>query len=154
MAENDTNLPGGLPPKPAESPKVQPKKETVRISLPPKPAPSATIKLPTMPSAPAAPAAPPSAPGVAAAHAPVPPTSGARPPLGVAPPGGTRPATRGPAARPIGPAPAAGMRPAPGAALAAAPKAMVSGLDIGLAVAAAVLGLGAVAYTWFNLYMN
>ncbi len=153
MAENDTNAPGGLPPRPAEAPKVQPKKETVRISLPPKPTPSATIKLPTMPSAPAVPPAPPTSTGLsAAAPAMPPPTSGARP-LGVAPPGVARPATRGPASRPIGPAPAAGMRPAP-AVPAAPPKKVVSGVDIGLAIAAAVLGLGAVAYTWFNLYMN
>jgi hypothetical protein len=36
MAENNPNTP--TPPKPAEASKVQPKKETVRISLPPKPA--------------------------------------------------------------------------------------------------------------------
>ena len=49
MAENLPTSPGGaLPPKPAESSKVQPKKETVRINLPPKPTSAPTIKLPTL----------------------------------------------------------------------------------------------------------
>ena len=38
---------GAVPPKPAEAAKVQPKKETVRISLPPKQTAAPTIKLPT-----------------------------------------------------------------------------------------------------------
>jgi hypothetical protein len=76
MAENIPSLPGGaVPPKPPEGSKIQPKKETVRINLPPKPSAAPTIKLPTLPpggpsagapvfsvpshaSAPAAPAAP------------------------------------------------------------------------------------------------
>ena len=37
MSEPNPNPPaGGVPPKPAEAAKVQPKKETVRITLPPK----------------------------------------------------------------------------------------------------------------------
>src|SRR6266571_523783 len=66
MAENDPNPPpGAVPPKPSEAAKVQPKKETVRISLPPKPA--ATIKLPTLPGGPPSTSAsrPAGAPGLA-----------------------------------------------------------------------------------------
>jgi hypothetical protein len=51
MADNlPPNLPpgGALPPK-KETGKVQPKKETVRINLPPKPTAAPTIKLPTLP---------------------------------------------------------------------------------------------------------
>jgi hypothetical protein len=46
MADNNPNQPtSSVPPKPAEAAKVQPKKETVRISLPPKPA-APQVKLP------------------------------------------------------------------------------------------------------------
>jgi len=65
MADNSPTVPGGaMPPKPVESAKVQPKKETVRINLPPKPTSAPTIKLPTL-----APGAPSSA-STAAAPAP------------------------------------------------------------------------------------
>ena len=50
-----------MPPKPAEASKVQPKKETVRINLPPKPTSAPTIKLPTL-----APGTPPASSGSAA----------------------------------------------------------------------------------------
>ena len=50
MSENIPNKPGALPPKPSEISKVQPKKETVRINLPPKAMTSPTIKLPTLSS--------------------------------------------------------------------------------------------------------
>jgi len=44
------NVPAGaVPPPKKETGKVQPKKETVRISLPPKPSTAPTIKLPTLP---------------------------------------------------------------------------------------------------------
>jgi len=44
------NVPAGaVPPPKKETGKVQPKKETVRISLPPKPSAAPTIKLPTLP---------------------------------------------------------------------------------------------------------
>ena len=67
MAENTPNVPSGpgavpppppkpvmpvgatpaaAPPKPGESGKIQPKKETVRINLPPKPTAAPTIKIP------------------------------------------------------------------------------------------------------------
>src|SRR5213078_382444 len=57
MADNIPNPPSGaVPPKPAEAAKVQPKTETVRINLPPKPTAAPTIKIPAP-----APAAPPAA---------------------------------------------------------------------------------------------
>lgn len=87
MAEIPSNIPGapqGAEPMKKSTGKVQPKKETVRINLPPKPSAAPTIKLPTLPpggptgvpmsSAPAAAAAPaaaPAAPRAAAAPAPM-----------------------------------------------------------------------------------
>src|SRR3982751_7017765 len=92
MAENVPNPPGGtpVPPKPGESANPQVKKQTVRISLPPKP--TATIKLPTLPGgAPAAagasPASAPPPTGHAAPHAP--PPSAARPAPPAPPAGAT-----------------------------------------------------------------
>ncbi len=147
MSENNPITPGeSVPPKPPEAAKVQPKKETVRISLPPKPTSSPTIKLPTMPAGgPAAPAAPGAA--AAAPPAPRPPTAGAptlsvagaAPAAAAAAPAG-RPATNtgAPAARPPGtPAPA----PRP---VASGGARKISGLDMGLGIAAAVVGVGAV----------
>jgi hypothetical protein len=121
MAENIPNLPGGaVPPKP-ETSKIQPKKETVRINLPPKPSAAPTIKLPTLPQG--GPSVAPPAP------LPPPPTSsGAR---AAAPATQSRPAAQ----RPVAPA----QRPV------AAPT--VSGLDKGLAIAAAVVALAAVGAT-------
>jgi hypothetical protein len=47
---NISGAPGGaVPPPKKETGKVQPKKETVRINLPPKPSAAPTIKLPTLP---------------------------------------------------------------------------------------------------------
>ena len=156
MAENEPNSPGGtptplppggVPPRPGDAAKIQPKKETVRISLPPKPSATATIKLPSIPGGPApsvaapAPAAPalskPLTPAPAAAPAPPrPPTSGA-PSAPTAPRPPT--STGSPAPRPPGaPAP----RPPAHAPVPAAKR--VSGLDVGLAIAAAVIGIGAV----------
>jgi translation initiation factor IF-2 len=71
---DDLKLPAGAVPPPAAGSKVQPKKETVRISLPPKTAAKETVRLELPPRsaaaaapAPAAPAAPrPAAPAVAA----------------------------------------------------------------------------------------
>jgi hypothetical protein len=132
MAENTPNPLGGpaVPPKPAEAAKVQPKKETVRINLPPKPTASPTIKLPTLaPGAPApavaAPVAAPAAPRAAAAApaaAPVAPARAAAPAIAAAAP---KPVAAAPAPRPMA-------------------VAGLSGLDKGLAIAAAVLGLAAV----------
>jgi hypothetical protein len=74
MADN-LKLPAGAAPPPAAGSKVQPKKETVRISLPPKPAAKETVRLELPPRAAAgaapAPAAPrPAAPATPAAPAP------------------------------------------------------------------------------------
>jgi hypothetical protein len=53
MADIPTNIPGtpggAVPPLKKETGKVQPKKETVRINLPPKPSTAPTIKMPTLP---------------------------------------------------------------------------------------------------------
>lgn len=145
MADNPNTPTGGLPPKPGDAAKVQPKKETVRISLPPKPSATATIKLPSIPAGSA-----PAAPGV-----------------GVAPPAPSAPLTPAPSASPLvprpptastTPAPAASRpptsmgapapkQPVPSTARPLAPATVVkriSGLDVGLAIAAAVVGLGAV----------
>ncbi len=130
MAENIPNMPGGaVPPKP-ETSKIQPKKETVRINLPPKPSAAPTIKLPTLP--PGGPSVSPPSP------LPPPPTAG-----------GHAAPTRA-AAAPITSAPSA-QRPAQRApARPAAPT--VSGLDKGLAIAAAIAALAAVGVTAFLVW--
>ncbi len=132
MAENIPNAPGGaLPPK-KETGKVQPKKETVRINLPPKPSAAPTIKLPTLP--PGGPS------GAAAAAAPAPAFSTAAAPA----PKAAAPAPRAVAA----PTAAAAPRPAPAPVVVAQGP---SGLDVGLAIAAAVMGLaalGSTVYMW------
>ena len=146
MSENPTSVPpGALPPKPAEAAKIQPKKETVRINLPPKPTSSPTIKLPTLPAG----GPPPPSIGVPAAA----PTTA---PRAVAPPAP-------PAARPAAAAPAAttAQRPAAPSGAAPAPRPApapvvvgVSGLDKGLAIAAMVISLaslGSVIYLAFIL---
>ena len=140
MSENNPITPeGSVPPKPPEAAKIQPKKETVRISLPPKPTSSPTIKLPTLPAG--GPAA--AAPAGGTMQPPRPPTAGA-PGLAVAgaapAAAASRPATNtgAPVSRPAG-VPAGAPRPA-----ASAGSRKVSGLDIGLGIAAAVVGLGAI----------
>ena len=142
MADNNPNIPVGpgatppAPPKASESGKIQPKKETVRINLPPKPTAAPTIKIPApsaihaaasaAPAAAAAPAAPAAAPA-----APRPLAPAAAP---AAPAAASRPA---PASAPPTPAPA---RPAP------APVYTTGGYDTVdkvLAIAAAVVALAA-----------
>jgi hypothetical protein len=117
MAENNSVPPSGaVPPKPIEAAKVQPKKETVRINLPPKPTAAPTIKIP-------APAAP-----MAAKSAATPPAVPASAPAAAPPAAPARPVVATPQMRP-----------------AAAPRAAavsgVSGLDKALAIAAAVIGV-------------
>lgn len=111
------------PPRPAEAAKVQPKKETVRINLPPKPTAAPTIKIPS-PSAISA-----AAPAAAAPVAAAPAASSA------APAATQRPA---PAAAPV-----AAAAPKPGPAPIAARPAVIAGgpdgIDKGLAIAAAVV---------------
>ena len=82
MADIPQNIPGApvgaVPPVKKETGKVQPKKETVRINLPPKPSTAPTIKLPTLP--PGGPTGAPSAaplPGTAAKTSPAPATAAA-----------------------------------------------------------------------------
>src|SRR6187455_36162 len=128
MADIPSNIPGapqGAEPMKKETGKVQPKKETVRINLPPKPTAAPTIKLPTLP------------PGaqIGAPTAPMAPA-----PAAAAPAAAPRAAAAAPAAAPR---PAAPM-PSPRAAAPVAPAARtVSGLDTGLAVGAMVLAIAA-----------
>jgi hypothetical protein len=129
MADNIPSIPGGVPPKPEQS-KVQPKKETVRINLPPKPSAAPTIKLPTLP-----PGGPTAAPGAPA----------------FTPPAPSAPAPRPATAAPVSavPQPRAQQRPAP------APVAAISGLDKGLAIAAAVAAVAAVGTTvWMMMILQ
>lgn len=136
MAENIPNVPAGAVPPKKETGKVQPKKETVRINLPPKPTAAPTIKLPTLP--PGGPTGAASIPSVAsAAAAPAP---------AAAPRASSAPVAQRPAA-----APAPAQRPAPARAAAAAPT--VSGLDVGLAIAAMVTGLAALASVLYLAFM-
>ncbi len=135
MAENLPSPPSGaVPPKPAEAAKIQPKKETVRINLPPKPTAAPTIKIPA-----------PAASVSVAAAAPVAPNAGTHAPASVSAPPAT-PSTPPPppaaTARPVAAAPAMSAAPRPiMAARQAAPA--VSGLDKGLAIAAAVISVAA-----------
>ncbi len=135
MPDNIPNIPGGaVPPKP-ETSKIQPKKETVRINLPPKPSAAPTIKLPTLP------------PGGPSVAAPPPSSVGAPPPSSTghaAPPrASAAPITSAPTGPRPSSQPRAAMKPA-------APT--VSGLDKGLAIAAAVVGLVAVGATAYIVW--
>lgn len=140
------NLPSGaVPPKPAEAVKVQPKKETVRINLPPKPTASPTIKLPTLPTGTPPPqtasAAAPTATGAAPTTSPKPPT----------------PPTGGTAARVA--APQTGQRSGVSAPAVPAPRqappsvSVISGLDRGLAIAAAVASVAALGMVIFLAFI-
>jgi hypothetical protein len=113
MADDASNAP-------SEASKVQPKKETVRINLPPKPTAAPTVKIPAPAPAAAAPA-----------------SAGATQKLPAAAP----PAPKAPAAPKAGGAP----RPAP----AMTPRAKksvptISGADKGLAIAALVVSVAVV----------
>ena len=121
MADTPPNIsPGAVLPPKKETGKVQPKKETVRINLPPKPSAAPTIKLPTLP-----PGGPTGAPGAMPA------------PAVAAPPIAAPRATAAPVA-PAAVRPAQPIRRAPVAAPA------ISGLDQALAIAAGVAGLFAI----------
>jgi hypothetical protein len=111
--------------------KVAPKKETVRITLPPKPSAAPTIKLPTLP-----PGGPTGAPSV------IPLSSAAKAPPPVAAPR----ATAAPAAAPRATTAPAVQRPAP----AAAPT--VGTLDKILAIAAMVAALFAVGSALYLMF--
>ena len=131
-----------VPPRPPEAAKVQPKKETVRIALPPKPTAAPTIKLPALPPTGAAPTAagaptaarPASAPAAAAtAQVPRPPS----PPTAAA---AKAPGTS--VAKPPAPAPAKAPMPPPAARPASSAR-TVGSLDTALAVVAMIIGIAA-----------
>ena len=127
-----------MPPKPAEAAKVQPKKETVRINLPPKPTSAPTIKLPTL-----SPSGPPTAAGTAA------------PVAQSAAPAAPRAAAPAPSAAPArAAAPAAARQPASPAAAPRAVAYSVPGVGIGkldklLAIVAVVFVLAAIGSCLF-----
>jgi hypothetical protein len=130
---------GAVPPPKKETGKVQPKKETVRINLPPKPTAAPTIKLPTLPpggptgAARAAPRAP-SPTGATTLRSSAAPAAAAR--TAAAAPS-TAPATQ---SRPVAAAPAA---------------ARISTFDKILAIAACVTALAAVGTTvWMMMILN
>jgi hypothetical protein len=124
---------------------VQPKKETVRINLPPKPTAAPTIKLPTLPPG-----------GPTGASSPVPAVVGA--PVAIAPPSGLR--TAAAAAAPIakpGAAPAAGTRPGATTPRPGVPPAApsIKLLDKALIIAACITSLIAVGgVTWVFLTLK
>jgi hypothetical protein len=132
--------PAGAEPMKKSTGRVQPKKETVRINLPPKPTAAPTIKLPTLP---------PGGPTGASSGAPMPPPSGS-PALrsSAAPAAAARSAAAAPAA-----APAAQQRPVTQRP-AAAPSS-ISSIDKILAIAAAIVALAAVGTTvWMMMMLN
>lgn len=138
MADNPPNVPGapsGPEPMKKTTGKVAPKKETVRITLPPKPSAAPTIKLPTLP---------PGGPTGAPSGAPPRPAPAA-PRAAAAPAAASRPTTAAPTApRAAAPRPAAP---------AAAPT--VGTLDKILAYAAAVAALFAVGtVVWLAFGLN
>jgi hypothetical protein len=128
-----------VPPVKKETGKVQPKKETVRINLPPKPSTAPTIKLPTLP---------PGGPTGAASAVPL-STTAAKAPLTTA---AAAPRTAAAAAA----APVAQTRSAPAvqrAAPAAAPT--MGALDNILVIAAVVAGLFAAGtVVWMFLILK
>jgi hypothetical protein len=140
-----TNAPGPVsgvvnPPK-KETGKVQPKKETVRINLPPKPTAAPTIKLPTLP-----PGGPTGAPSPA--HMPA-PAAAAPSHLRTA----AAPVAHAVAPAKPGAAPVAAARPAPIQRQTAAPA--IQTLDKILIFAASVAALAAVGgAAWVLLTLN
>jgi WAS/WASL-interacting protein len=137
MAENVPNPPAGAVPTKKTTGRVQPKKETVRINLPPKPSAAPTIKLPTLPpggtaGSPGAPSAPPPAPKPATA---APPAPGAAPRATGAPTAQRPPPTQ------------QQQRPAPPQS-----KPALSTVDLILAIAAAVAGLAAIGTTAYLIW--
>jgi hypothetical protein len=118
-----------VPPPKKETGKVQPKKETVRINLPPKPTAAPTIKLPTLP---------PGGPTGAPSAAPIAPPTAAAPALK------TAGSAAAPAAKTAA-APTAQLRPAPVATRTAAPVIpSIKTLDKVLIYVALVASLAAV----------
>src|ERR1019366_818568 len=119
--------PTGSSPMKKSTGKVQPKKETVRINLPPKPSAAPTIKLPTLP---------PGGPTGASGAPPLQTAAPRTPPATAAPRAGAAPIAQTRAAAPV-----AAHRPA---ATAPATAATVGTFDKILAIAAWVTALAAV----------
>ena len=120
--------PAGAEPMKKSTGKVQPKKETVRINLPPKPSAAPTIKLPTLP---------PGGPTGASSGAPLQRT---------APPAAAPRA----AAAPVAPS-----RPVPAQRTETVVVPVVSAFDKILAIAACVAALAAVGTTvWMMMLLN
>jgi len=141
MADIPSNIPGGpggaVPPPKKETGKVQPKKETVRINLPPKPSAAPTIKLPTLP---------PGGPTGASSAPPLP--SIARAPSAAAPPAPAAQRGAAPTAAPRATTAPAAQRPVS----AAAPT--VGKLDKILAIVAmlaALFAVGSAVYLMFGI---
>ena len=129
-----SNIPGapqGAAPMKKSTGKVQPKKETVRINLPPKPSAAPTIKLPTLP-----PGGPTGVPTMA-------------PPASAAAPAAPKPTIAAPSAPKAQTAP----QPRPAAPVAPARAQTVGGLDKGLAIAAMIAGLIAVGTSVFLAFL-
>jgi hypothetical protein len=153
QATNEPKAPAGtvLPPK-KETGKVQPKKETVRINLPPKPTAAPTIKLPTLPpGGPTGAPTPVRAPGKPDDLVNAPTTKLAGATTEAKAPAVPRGATAAPAA---GQRPGTAPAPRPAAAQAAA---TVSGLDKILAISAmvfALFALGTVVYLWKGISID
>jgi hypothetical protein len=139
MADNPSNIPGapqGAEPMKKSTGKVQPKKETVRINLPPKPSAAPTIKLPTLP-----PGGPTGVPTMAAPSAAAP----------AAAPSAPRSATAAPSIQRPQAATTSQPRPAPPAA---APRVQtISTADKILAIAALVATLAAVGSTVYLAFL-
>jgi hypothetical protein len=129
---------GAMPPTKKETGKVQPKKETVRINLPPKPTAAPTIKLPTLPPGGptgASSGAPPAPPASTTLRSSATPAAQPRP-SAAAPASTTAPAARRPAAAPVA-------------------AAKISPLDKILAIAAAFVALAAIGTTvWMLMILN
>jgi hypothetical protein len=140
MADIPPINPGAAPLKKSTG-RVQPKKETVRINLPPKPTAAPTIKLPTLP---------PGGPTGAASGSPLVPT----PPSSTTLRSSATPAAAAPRAAAAAPAAApATQRSAP--AKSAPGASAMSPFDNMLAIAAAVVGLAAIGTTvWMLLMLN
>ncbi len=143
MADTPPNnpLPGtptGAEPLKKSTGKVQPKKETVRINLPPKPTAAPTIKLPTLP--PGGPTGAPSAAPIAP-----PPTAAAL--------GTSLRTAAAPAAPTKGAAPTAAQKPSPVTQRASAPVVpSIKTLDKVLIFSAAVASLAAVGGAFYSYW--
>ena len=134
--------PAGAEPMKKSTGKVQPKKETVRINLPPKPTAAPTIKLPTLP-----PGGPTGAPSPVTASAPMAPPPGAAPALKTALPTGNQPKTA------AAPAAGAAQKPAPMTRPAAAPLVpSIKTLDKVLIFSAAFAGLVALGLAFYSYW--